>query len=215
MSINLKLTGDWKKGLRILNGLSGRVDRAYKKAILAEAHFLRKAVIKAFSEEGYAGRKWQPHSAATKAIRALLGNNKSKLLIQSGDMRNSIGVVPFEGGVFVGVKRSAKSKSKLGPVNLALVHEQGANIVVHLTDKQRKLLFAAYRAAGISRSTAKRPKGSAGGATIIHIHIPPRPFLSPVFEDLARPEPMTVSILSRMSVFLEGDIGTAPGRPRE
>ena len=92
-------------------------------AIVQEAHFLRKKIVEEFQKGAPAdGGQWAPHSPMTLAIRSLTGNRKSKLLIQSGDLRNSVGVVALpDGGAFVGVKRSAASAGKLSIVNLAIV----------------------------------------------------------------------------------------------
>lgn len=211
-----KKTGDWDKAAKLLPALPGRVQDAMQKAVLQEAHFFRKKILSEFQAGAPVSGTWPPHAAMTTAVRQLLGNTKSKLLIQSADLRNSIGVIPIPGGgAFVGVRRSASSKSKLGVVNLGMIQEGGASIVVHMTDRMRRLLFAAIRKAGTGTARpAPRPKSTGASDHLIKIRIPPRPFLGPVFDMYGDPGATKASILARMGILLGGDLGTA-GKPRE
>src|ERR1700723_896968 len=128
MPLGMRLTGDWEKTARILSTLTPRVRQAMGVAVLQEGHFLRKKMLASFDAGGPEGSAWAPHSPWTRAVRLLLGNQKSKLLIQSGDLRGSIGVMPVDGGkggCFVGIRRSARTSYPGGVVNLALLHEEG------------------------------------------------------------------------------------------
>lgn len=214
---NLALTGDWQKARAILPTLHPEATAAFAKAVLQEAHFLRAKILEAFKRGGPEGDPWRPHSPITVAMRQLLGNSKSKLLIQSGDLRASVGVIPIPGGgAFVGVRRSAASSSRLGAVNLGEMMELGATFHVTMTPKQRRLLFAAIHRAGLDRPRSPGPRapGSDAGTTVT-IRIPPRPFLGPIFARYCQPADLESSIMSRVAKLLEGKIGQASGTPRE
>ena len=210
----LEKVGDWELARKILPGLDKRVARAVDVAIRQEAHYLRKQILKGFGAGGAVGGKWAAHSALTLAIRKFTGNRKSKLLQQSGDLRNSIQVVDQDGGVYVGVNRAAASSSGLGITHLASIHEFGASFVVVMTDRQRRFLMAALSAAGVLRDQPKGRGGSRGGGTI-HITIPARPFIGPVMKAYAQPDQLARSVLDRVATILEGQLGKASGRPRE
>lgn len=210
-------TGDWAKAARILGTLPERVEKAFQQAVLQEAHFFRKKILEEFDRGGPEGGAWAPHSPWTIAIRKLLGNLKSKLLMQSGDMRNALGVVPIPGGgAFVGFRRTASTKSKIGIVNLADIHERGREFTVRLTPQMRALLFAAMAKSGQRRKAQpgpKRPGGNSGA--VLRIRIPPRPMLSPVVSRYGQPAAVEASILNRMAILLGGDVGKPEGAPRE
>lgn len=209
-------TGDWGKAVSILTTVTPRLQAATAKAILQEMHFLRKKILQQFAQGGPEGGSWHPHSEWTRAIRLLLGNKKSKLLQQSGDLRKSVTVVPIQGGgAFVGILRTAQSSSKLGAVNLAEVHEFGKEFNVTMTPKMRALLFAAAHRAGMEHKPRFGPQRPGGGPTTIHIVIPARPILGPVFDRYAKPADLENSIVARIGKMLGGDMGTAAGSPRE
>lgn len=212
--MGLEREGDWVKAQRLFDSLPGRARDAIDKAILQELNFLRKKIVEEFQQGAPVTGSWAPHSPMTKAIRALVGNVKSKLLIQSASLRNSVGVIPIRGGGgFVGVRRGATTKASTGIVNLAMVHELGATIHVRMTPKMRRLLFAAMARAGMSKPRAKGAPG-ASGAAMVKITIPARPYLDPVFSVYGRPEDLERSIMARVAILLGGDVGEA-GKPRE
>lgn len=212
----LRLKGDWERVAKLMPGLGPRVKEATGKAILQEAHFLRKKVLQAFQDGGHPGAPWKEHSPWTRAVRLLLGNKKSKLLIQSSDLRNAVAVVPIPGGgAFVGIRRAARSSYPGGVVNLAELHEFGKEFDVTMTDKMRKLLFAAANRAGMERKAPRGPRRPGGAPIVVHIRIPARPILGPVFDRFAKPADLELSIVSRVALMLGGDIGKPPGTPRE
>jgi len=214
MGWTLRTEGDWERSAQILRTLPERATRALQAAFVGEAEFFRKKILQGFAQGGPDGAPWRPLSAMTIAVRTLLGNKKTKLLQQSGDLRNSISVVPVEGvGVFVGVSRMAVSKSKLGAVNLAMLHEGGASFSVLMTPKMRALLAMAAKRAGLERP-APRGRGAPKGEVRIQITIPARPFLGPVFERYGNPADIEASVLARMARILGGDVGRPDSEPR-
>ncbi|MBR0096877.1 MAG: hypothetical protein IJP88_06820 [Synergistaceae bacterium] len=87
----------------------------------------------------------------------------SKPLINKGDLLGSVTyAVPEVNSVFIGVKKSAKGGANAA--NIAAVHEFGCTIKV--TPKMRAYLH--HNGLHLKKSTQ-------------YIHIPPRPFLSPIF----------------------------------
>lgn len=105
----------------------------------------------------------------TRKVRGGRGARASKPLIKTGDLRNSIDMVPGEGEVFVGVPRSS------GSFRLAEIHELGKVIVMRMTPKMRAFLFGV-----LFKNSA--PTGGGSGRGIIVVRIPPRPFIGPIFE---------------------------------
>lgn len=206
----IKRDPDWRKIQVALQDAPKVLQDAFRKAALQEGEFLRKRVIEAFQKGGPEGQKWAPLSRLTIAVRTLLGNKKRKLLIGSGDLRNSIKVIASGSGanviVFIGVSRSTARKDGKDNVNIASIMEYGAQFTVRMTDKQRRLLFAAFRLARISKPKSK-PRGKImpkGGGTLLHITIPPRPFLAPVFDRYAKPDDVNDRIIGRVEVMVRG-----------
>lgn len=162
MNVGVKLIGDWKIAKRVLETAPAAFDRALKKTLQQEAE-----TIAANIRKKIASNVPPPNAPSTVALKG-----SSKTLIASGEMRNSVQLVwkgKFE--VFIGIPASAKK----GTARLADIHENGRVIVQQMTDKQRKFLHA--------RLGPSHGKGSGTG--IIVIHIPPRPFMKPVFEEYA------------------------------
>ena len=77
---------------------------------------------------------------------------------------------------FIGVSRSARSKDGASMVDLAKLHEfGGAPVIIPMTPKMRRFLFALLRQAG------KEPTGGSGRG-VIFVQVPARPFLRPAFD---------------------------------
>lgn len=106
----------------------------------------------------------------------------SKILIQSGALRNSITVVRRgRGQVFIGVLRSAMSRNGRKLYNIARIHEYGMGpVAIRWTPQSRRWWFAMLRQAGLAPKGGG--KGLPGGMRLVRI--PPRPFLRPTFRQL-------------------------------
>lgn len=214
--VTLDKGSDWEKAAAAL-ALTEKLDEIAQKAVLQEAHFFRKKMIEGFTNEGPEGTKWAPLSPLTLAVRQFLGFSGTKILQVTGDLRNSISVVPITGGgAFVGVSRNVSRKDGQDPVNLALEHEQGRTYRVTMNAKSRRFLFAAIAKAGLQRPAAPRSPGKSGGGPVtITVRIPARPFIGPVVERYGAPEAVQASVAARMARMLGGALGSPGTTPRE
>jgi len=211
LSIKLDTVEGWAAAKEAL-GEGSKLDSYFQKAALQELHFLRKKIVEGFKAEAPAGRRWEPLQPITLAIRRFAGKKGTKILQVTRDLLGSITVIPIaeDLGGFVGVARAKARKDGKDPVNIAKVHEGGETIRQTLTAKQRRYIFAAMAAAGMSATTAGAAK-SAGGSGTITIRIPPRPFLGPVFDLYAKPEDIERSIMARVCRMALGKLGTPDG----
>jgi len=208
MSEGVSLFGDWGKAAEIMKGLDERFKAAAKKAMLYEGEFLRSKILEGLREQAPAGKAFTPLSKFTLAVRRFQGFRGTKALLRNADLRNAVVSVPKNGGeeVFVGVLRTAKSKTGKDLVNVADMQENGAGpIVVPITPKSRAFFHAALAAAGI-----EMPKTgpSGGGAAVAVIRTPARPFLRPVFEKFSQTKDVRARFFHRIGHELAGQLGT-------
>jgi hypothetical protein len=180
------------------NTLMVRRIGAASKAMAAGRARDARMTARAFAKVGAAGLRarvalpgklkasaWKTMGAAIGAGVRQVGG--SKILVQSGTLRNSITVVRRNRQVFIGVLRSAQGRDGRKVYNIARIHEFGAGpFAVKWTPKSRAWWFAQLRQAGISGGGSKGPSWATpshlGGMRLVRI--PPRPFLRPVFRKL-------------------------------
>ena len=107
----IRLDGLWEEAIRTFTGLEAKVAGAVKKAIMQEAQDLRKRIVLQFRSGHPIGGSWKPLSSWTLASRKAQGFGGTKILVRTGDLRNSINVQTSGDTIFVGVSRTAQSKS--------------------------------------------------------------------------------------------------------
>lgn len=169
-------TGDWARARRLLTAAPQRLQAAIGTAVRQEAHALRNEIVQGLTRQAPGGEPLKPPSPLTIAARELEGFGGTKALIVRGDLRNSITVVVQGDEAFIGVSRSARSKDGASMVDLAKLHEfGGAPVIIPMTPKMRRFLFALLRQAG------KEPTGGSGRGVIV-VQVPARPFLRPAFD---------------------------------
>lgn len=169
-------TGDWARARRLLTAAPQRLQAAIGTAVRQEAHALRNEIVQGLTRQAPGGETLKPPSPLTIAARQLEGFGGSKALIVRGDLRNSITVVVQGDEAFIGVSRSARSKDGASMVDLAKLHEFGGPpVIIPMTPKMRRFLFALLRQAG------KEPTGGSGRGVIV-VQVPARPFLRPAFD---------------------------------
>jgi phage gpG-like protein len=169
-------TGDWARARRLLTAAPQRLQAAIGTAVRQEAHALRNDIVQGLTSQAPGGEQLKPPSPLTIAARQLEGFGGSKALIVRGDLRNSITVIVQGDEAFIGVSRSARSKDGASMVDLAKLHEFGGPpVIIPMTPKMRRFLFALLRKAG------KEPTGG-GGRGVIVVQVPARPFLRPAFD---------------------------------
>lgn len=169
-------TGDWARARRLLTAAPQRLQAAIGSAVRQEAHALRNEIVQGLTSQAPGGETLKPPSPLTIAARQLEGFGGSKALIVRGDLRNSITVIVQGDEAFIGVLRSARSKDGSSMVDLAKLHEFGGPpVIIPMTPKMRRFLFALLRQAG------KEPTGGSGRGVIV-VQVPARPFLRPAFD---------------------------------
>jgi len=169
-------TGDWARARRLLTAAPQRLQAAIGTAVRQEAHALRNEIVQGLTCQAPGGEPLKPPSPLTIAARELEGFGGTKALIVRGDLRNSITVFVQGDEAFIGVARSARSKDGASIVDLAKLHEFGGPpVIIPMTPKMRRFLFALLRQAG------KEPAGGNGRGVIV-VQVPARPFLRPAFD---------------------------------
>ena len=169
-------TGDWARARRLLTAAPQRLQAAISTAVRQEAHALRNEIVQGITRPAPGGEPLKPPSPLTIAARELEGFGGTKALIVRGDLRNSITVFVQGDEAFIGVSRSARSNDGASMVDLAKLHEFGGPpVIIPMTPKMRRFLFALLRQAG------KEPTGGSGRGVIV-VQVPARPFLRPAFD---------------------------------
>ena len=169
-------TGDWARARQLLAAGPQRLRSAIGVAIRQEAQGLRNEIVQGLTRQAPGGEPIKPPAPLTLAARQLEGFGGTKALLVRGDLRNSITVIVEGDEAFIGVPRSARSSGGESLVDLAQVHEYGGPpVVIPITPKMRRFLFALLRQAG------KEPTGGSGRGVVI-VQVPARPFLGPAFE---------------------------------
>jgi phage gpG-like protein len=169
-------TGDWAKARALLEAAPAQLKRATAMALRQEAHALRSAIVKGITAQAPGGEPFAELSKLTLVARQLRGFGGSKALLVTAELRNSVSVLIQGDEAFVGINRSARSATGADLVNVAEVHEFGGPpVVIPITPKMRRFLFALFRKAG--RDT----KAEGSGAGVVVVQVPARPFLRPAF----------------------------------
>jgi len=169
-------TGDWARARQLLAAGPQRLRSAIGVAIRQEAQGLRNEIVTGLTQQAPGGDAIKPPAPLTLAARQLDGFGGTKALLVRGDLRNSITVIVEGDEAFIGVPRSARSSGGESLVDLAQLHEYGGPpVVIPITPKMRRFLFALLRQAG------KEPTGGSGRGVIV-VQVPARPFLRPAFE---------------------------------
>ena len=169
-------TGDWARARQLLAAAPQRLRSAIGVAIRQEAQGLRNEIVQGLTSQAPGGEPIKPPAPLTLAARQLEGFGGTKALLVRGDLRNSITVIVEGDEAFIGVPRSARSSGGESLVDLAQLHEYGGPpVIIPITPKMRRFLFALLRQAG------KEPTGGSGRGVVV-VQVPARPFLRPAFE---------------------------------
>jgi hypothetical protein len=180
--VGVKRTGDWDRARRLITGMPERLERATDLALRQEAQLLRSQVVQGLTRQAPAGRPLEPLADNTLAARRLRGFGGTKALIRRGDLRNAITAIVREGRAWVGVPRKARGPDGASLADVAELNEFGSGpIVIPITPRMRRFLFALRKAGGTSGTSS-----GSGVPGVIVARIPARPFLRPVFEQFRR-----------------------------
>jgi len=205
MTAGVKFTGDWVLARKLLRAGPAAVEKAMVEALHGEALHFEKAIKKTI--QGGLGPPLKRGGGGRNASGQFVKSGRaggSKPLIATGDLLGSITVVTAQGGraAFIGIPRSATAHGGR-VVRLAEIHEFGRTIVIRLTEKMRRFLFAVL--------FKDSPRGGSGSGAVkrgfIIVHIPARPFIRPTF---AREAPGAQErFVKRVARALGKDYGTA------
>lgn len=220
--IRAKLFGDWEKSRTILNNIGG-VRAAIDMAVLAEAQYARREIVKGITNQSPGGKDFLPLSQLTLLTRRARGFRGTKALIVTATLRNSIKVTPMgRGRAFVGILRSVTTPDGKELHNIARVHEMGATIVIRVTPRMRAWLLHTLRESGFKfrvkdKQAGRYKKGkflpSAKGGFrrgVIVIRIPPRPYIQPVIEKIFS-DP--IGVRNRLAMRIANRLKLTLGKP--
>ena len=180
--IGVAMVGDWGKAKATLGVVSNHfaVQKILEGAMKQEAMRARRLLVEGMRSGAPGGKRFAPHAPSTTITRKYKrrrGSKGNKPLISSGSMVRAINTRHVAGqGSFVGILRSARSRSGKSLVNLMQVHENGKVIAIRVTPAMRAYLMAMFRQAGVEG-------GGSGGLArgIIIVRIPARPVFEPVW----------------------------------
>lgn len=173
--MKVQKTGDWVEARKLLTAAPLRLKAAVDVALRQEAQTLRKEIVQGITKQAAGGKSFQPLSPLTLAARRFGNFKGTKALLVRADLRNAISAIVKRGEAFVGVPRKARGQDGQPTIDIARLNEFGSDpIVIPITPKMRRFLFALYREAGV-----KRAGGSGKGVVVVRV--PPRPFLRPAF----------------------------------
>jgi hypothetical protein len=165
-----------------VTALPERLQKATDTALRQEAQLLRSEVVKGLTSQAPGGKAFEPLAGNTLAARRLSGFRGTKALLRRGDLRNAVAAMVQDGRAFVGVPRKARGRDGARLADVAKLNEFGSDpIVIPITPKMRRFLFALRRAGGTARMT-----DGSGVPGVVVTRIPARPFLRPVFEQFRR-----------------------------
>jgi len=179
VSSSVSKTGPWALTRQMLAAGPARLKIGISKAVFIEAHALRREIIVGLRKQNPGGgaplRELSPFTVAARRLR---GKGGRKVLIRSGEMRNSIDAVVRGEFAFVGIPRGATAQDGRSVVRIAELHEFGSDpIIIPITPKMRRYLGVLF--SKIPKSS--RPAKKGGGVGAVVVQIPERPFLRPAF----------------------------------
>ena len=176
-------TGDWSKAKKILAGGPVRLKAAIGTAIRQEAHELRREIVQGLTKQAPGGKSIEKPSPLTLETRKYKGFKGSKSLIVQGELKNAVSVVVKGDEAFIGIPKKVKSRDGELLVDVAEIQEFGSGpIVIPMTEKMRKFLFALLKDSG-------QESGEGTGKGVVVVQIPARPFLKPAFEAFKKDAP--------------------------
>ena len=172
--------GPWLPLQKALVGITpAKFQASSNKAVLREAHRLRREMVKAYNRGGPKSAKWEPLKERTLAMRAAMGFKGTKPLMRTGDLRNSITVVqPEPSAAFVGFHRNTAMKNGKKAFSIASIHEFGKEPYgIHVTPGMRNFFMA------MNIKSGGKVKPLFSSTTIIIVEIPARPLMNPIWEE--------------------------------
>lgn len=202
--------GDWAKARAVLPGFDHFYRQAEIQSVRKEAEHFVRMVNRAFKTSGKSNRvTWAPNSNFTKRMK-----RSSKPLIDTGDLKKSVRMIPAGPGMFfAGVPNNARGKNGKSLIPIGKIHEFGKVIVMRITQKQHRFFMAKLKEMGMGGA---RGGGGGGGfrpGSTLVIRIPKRSFLVSTkeahFDDLKSQR----RIKRRISEDMRKKVGTLRSQP--
>lgn len=183
IQIGFTLDGGWAEARDIFNRVSGgQLKRALGGALAKEALILSGKV-----KEKIRNGPFTPLSPWTMASRKLNKLGGSKPLIATSTLFQSVTVVPSDVtslSKFIGIPRKAMSRERR-VVDIVEIIEEGRTFAIAVTPKMLAFLFGVL-IKKIPKSLRRKSSGDGTlSAPFIIVHIPPRPFITPIVEEAA------------------------------
>lgn len=203
-------TGDWSKTRTTFFANATRLDGAIRKAMKQEGQFLRKKLVQGMRKQAPGGRQFKKLAKTTVATRRFRGFRGTKALVRTGGqgLIGSINVLQKRDFVFIGVQRSVRADDGRLLADIMRINEFGSKpIIIKITPKMRRFLFAAFDA---HRATRGLEGNMAIG--VIVVTIPARPVFGPVFKRFAKPRVLKKRVMNRLAIIMKGNLGTASGK---
>lgn len=178
--MSIRKVGPWNQAARILRAHASRFDVAVDRAIAREAQLYAKMIKEGIRNQAPGGVKFQPLSPITIFLKG-----SSKALIDKGDLFNSVKATKITPKAwFVGVHRTATSQDGQRLANIAEIHEFGKDFFQVVTDAQHRFFLFLKASGKINRAPRVGQR--------IHIRIPKRSFVAPVFARLSPGSPKRI-----------------------
>jgi len=170
--IKAKKTGPWAAVGDFLPWMRKNARAIGRAAVSRDARFAAKQLKRAIKTEGKSvGEKWPPLAESTRA------GGRKKPLQDTKTLLKSIKVKRFGARTFVGVDGSVRYPDGTSVATVAGTHEGGKVIIIPLTNKMRRAIFAKMRRRGSFKGG-----GGPGGGGVMVIKIPARPFIKPTID---------------------------------
>lgn len=178
--VGVTKTGNWALAGRLIKSAPQKLRASVKTSLRQEAELLRREIVNGITRQAPGGKAFKPLSPLTLAARRMMRFKGTKALIRRADLRNAIATIFRGDEVFIGVPNKARDKEGNPLIDVARLNEEGSDpIVIPISAKMRRFLFALYKEAGIT------PKPGARKGVVV-TRIPPRPFISPAFEKFSK-----------------------------
>ena len=204
-------TGDWSKTRQTFFANATQLDHAIRKAMKQEGQFLRKKLVQGIRKQAPGGRQFKKLAKTTVATRRFRRFRGTKALIRTGGqgLIGSISVLQKKDFVFIGVQRTVRADDGRLLADIMRLNEFGSKpIVIKITPKMRRFLFAAFKAHRATRGV----KGNMALGVIV-VRIPARPVFGPVFKRHAKPRVLRDRVMNRVAIIMKGKLGRPSGKP--
>lgn len=198
----IKLVGEWDSAQRAVHNVATRAAKAIDAALEEIARQGVTQVQRNLDAQGkLGGVEWPKLSVLTMAAKP----GVSKMLVNTGGLRNAISYWKVRGGYSVGVRDGTRTAKGADLSAIAHIHEHGGAIPIKWTPERIRAFWALVgKTIGRRRRSEDYVKQRAKSGTTIAV-IPARPFLRPVLRRFgAHPSTKMAALRTFARVILAG-----------